>query len=211
MSILHRKVSQQYIRNKVGFSLVNILYTPDFKGYAITKSGQPYCMEGTEIVETPSGLIIMGDTCPKLGGVISPRSYSLNWLAGATCEFYLAEKFLAKSWYSELAVEEFTSVDFWKNYFGDEDQKPKQSQIAGLEQIIRELQGGESTMESLRDDLDYIGLNFDEDFPGWGYNPNELGLLVGIQSVFSVLYRELLNANKQQTVSANDGSTPPVA
>ena len=62
-------------------------------------------MGSTLLMETPEGLVISGDVCPRANtrGVISDLGYNLGWFAGTSSADYLASKFLEKGWHAKLA------------------------------------------------------------------------------------------------------------
>lgn len=81
-------------------------------------------MESCLILETPEGIVIMGDFCPNRNhGCTSDYKYSLDWFAGELGIGYLLEKFgLEEKYQPELAAE---GVKFWLDeMLADEDLHP---------------------------------------------------------------------------------------
>ena len=163
-------------------------------------------------METPEGLVISGDVCPRANtrGVISDLGYNLGWFAGTSSADYLASKFLEKGWHAKLAqrdmevmakavlAREYDDAEWTKILDGDDPPGERRREIVRqLKSLGRRAEdmGGVSFMDEYHTEI-----NDDfEDTPGVGYDPDQLKMLCIIQSRFSVLYNALPKGEDSDT------------
>jgi len=92
-------------------------FRKDFKNHQLTilaetenvlcvRIGRPNTrINSTQITFTPEGIVIQGDWCPCGNGVCSTFGYGKEWFAKSLSWSYLAEKFLAREFVPEAAVD----------------------------------------------------------------------------------------------------------
>jgi hypothetical protein len=138
------------------------------------------------------GICIVGDMAPGAANKGCHASFkSLEWFLGATCERYLAEKFLTQAL---LKNEEF---HFSLNTY----RKALEKNIAPGDQdchYLRELKWLDDNKfydDGFYSQIAYIYLWYEEFSDGdrapfgWGYSYRDVALLKVIQEVFSTLYK----------------------
>ena len=93
-------------------------FRKDFKEHGLTvlaetdkilcvRIGKPNTrINSTQITFTPEGITIQGDWCPCGNGVCSTFGYDQDWFAKGLSWSYLAEKFLAREFVDEAAIDD---------------------------------------------------------------------------------------------------------
>lgn len=136
-------------------------------------------INSTLLVETPEGLIICGDLCPRQNGVISNYGYGFEWFSKQLGREYLCSKFLRRTWIPDLAVE-------WLNkQLSDEDISDRIKEE--IQEYLEDVDGFGPGEEFF---YDWFTSTFQDspDDIGYGYDPHEADLLVEIQKRFAALY-----------------------
>lgn len=143
---------------------------------------------------TDEGITISGDICPTHPGTTSCRGYGIKWFGGALSPSYLSEKFLRERFIPQQAALEMKEEDSWVResirWNAEGNQSKIDSNLRELDEIIIACEAGEMEPMQLADELHNVGLDVCEGLPGWGYDPTEVGILVGIQRRFSELYQQ---------------------
>ena len=185
---------------------------PSFRAFMMKQRGYEGRMGSTLLMETPEGVVITGDLCPRANtrGVISDLGYNLGWFAGTSSADYLASKFLEKGWHAELAqrdmevmakavlAREYDDAEWAEILDGDDPPGERRRELAKqLRSLGRRADdmGGVSFMDEYHTEIhdDF------EDTPGVGYDPDQLKMLCIIQSRFSVLYNALPDRENSDT------------
>jgi hypothetical protein len=163
--------------------LDEVLTHEAFRAFYMKEPGQGRMMS-TLFIETPEGIVIMGDLCPggpKNQGSISDFGYGFGWFGGKLSEGYLCSKFLTEEWQAEAAFE--WVVDHIKDIEkGDEEGK-----VEYFREIERDLLGGEVDESQFRNALERAGYVCDDGTPGYDYHRSTAGWLCALQQRFSEL------------------------
>lgn len=179
-------------KNKINLGkreLVCVADTDIAKIYDLREPGGGW-MQSTRLVflSNPPQIIITGDLCPGIHGILSNMKYGIEWFGSHKSPGYLCEKFLREEWVPEKCQKELRA-------YANESERRKDR--TKLREIARDIDGWVSdsgpavsqhqTYEELCD-LDYSYV--DDGIPGYGYNPREADLLVAIQKQFADLYQQ---------------------
>lgn len=152
-------------------------------------------MESTLLVDTPEGIVIMGDWVPRLHGVISACGYNLDWFATPKDPESLAVKFgLQKEWQPDQAFEE--AEPYLQSLLDDADLS-REDYTDHIDTI--RLACEEGNRFAFVEACEEAGLCDVSEF-GLGYDPDDLGRLVAIQHRFA----ELWPARKVQQAKAKE-------
>ena len=149
-------------------------------------------MMSTLVMETPEGIVICGDLCPRGRGVVSNLGYGAAWFAGQLSPSYLCEKFLDKEWVPEIAADHMLTV--LAQAVEDGDLSAEVCAEASAE--VRDAREDFAfTPDRAREIFDDAGLTDFTDYNWNVYNPNDARWLIAIQRRFAALYHaEVPNA-----------------
>lgn len=169
-----------------GHELVLELQSPAFTAYLMRDPAKGR-IDSVRILFTPSGIVLSGDHTPGRYGNVSCAGYDERWFGQRQGAYYLAEKFLDKTWVSELANEELlagvaeeeASEPEYRNWT-DEQRAAVKEMLPCVFDSAYELVEWLEEIE-LRDRF--------EDLPGHDYEPRELACLVAINERFAELWQ----------------------
>ncbi len=165
--------------------LEQVLDTEKFQAFFMKRPGDGRMMS-TLITFTPEGIVIQGDLRPGRNGNVSCGGYGLGWFRGRLSEDYLAEKFLDKSWYPEVAAADLRQ---YLKEVADGNETAKPGDVEEIQDLIRRCEDGDLGHESFRDAWELIYKDWDWEWSlGWGYKPDEHMWLCAIQWKFAELY-----------------------
>ncbi len=190
-------VESEMVQDLKNHVLEKILDTDKFQAFRMKDPGQGRSMS-TLITFTPEGIVIQGDLTPGRNGNVSCRGYGVGWFRGRLSEDYLAEKFLEKDWYAEVAA---TWLRRHLKEIADGIETAKPEAVKMIQALASRCEDGDLYIESFREDWEEIYEDWDwESTPGFGYKPDEHAWLCVIQRKFAELYnaKEL---QEQQRVS----------
>ena len=148
-------------------------------------------MESTDLVEVrqesgrPDHMMVFGDLCPGLRGVVSDLGYGLSWFARSSgSPHYLASKFLADDFHPELAAEGLRANAAQikreaEEYPDDADPEVVADQIERLNDLAASVEAEEEGKHAVWELWSDI-YGDTEGCPGWGPNPRDFRLLVAI-------------------------------
>lgn len=141
-----------------------------------------------QISFTPEGIAIQGDIGfgANQGGVCSTGGYGRGWFAKPLAEGYLAEKFLARAWHADLALEE---VADWLDLDSDV------SHGEGLRELAEKLKSG--GIDNEYDLYQFISTelpDYLDQIPGYGRDPGETGWLAAVHKRFVQLWNDRVTA-----------------
>lgn len=178
-------VEPQMVGSLKDHVLEQILDTEKFQAFRMKRPGHGRNMS-TLITFTPEGIVIQGDLTPGRNGNVSCIGYGLGWFRGRLSKDYLAEKFLEKNWYAEVAAADLRQH---LKEIADGVEMAKPGDVEKIRELIKRCEGGDLYVESFRGDLEEIYEDWDwESTPGWGYQPIEYAWLYAIQWKFAELY-----------------------
>ena len=169
--------------------LEQVLDTEKFKAFYMKRPGGGRVMS-TLIMFTPEGIVIQGDLTPGFHGNVSCLGYGLGWFRDQLSEDYLAEKFLQRDWYAEVATADLRWI---LKQIADEHETAKPGDVEKIQELVSRCEDGDLDVESFREAWEEIHEEW-ETLPGCGYNPKEHAWLCAIQQKFAELYnaKELL-------------------
>ncbi len=139
-------------------------------------------MMSTLVLETPEGLVICGDLCPRDRGVVSDLGYGAAWFAGQLSPDYLCSKFLRKEWVPEAAAEKL--LDLIAEAVTEGDLSAEDAATHGAE--VRNEH--DLTPDRAREIFENAGLREFTDYDWNEYDPNDTRWLIAIQRRFAALY-----------------------
>ena len=168
---------------------------PDLSSHYLEKLGEHHfymrlpdtLLESVELAELAGRLIITGDLCPGLHGVIATsRRYGLAWFAKATTPGYLAEKLMPPAaWYPERALRELRELAEGRDFLGTELTPEQVEMVVAVEGGVESGGAGSHAVYDLMGEL-----GIEEHVPGWGQDPRDMRVLVAIQRRFAELYED---------------------
>lgn len=157
------------------------------------------------VVSTPEGIILHGDMCVGRNGVVSDYGYGMAWFGSHKSPGYLCSKFLTERFEPEVAVLELQDILDEGVFPWDPEEKPTEEVCETLKSLIQRLHWGEiESLGEILSELGATGLSIDEWYPGWSYNPRDVGVLVACQRRFAELYQEW-RAEEETSVSGTTG------
>lgn len=126
-------------------------------------------------------IAVYGDLCPGRHGVVSATGYGIGWFSAPKGASYLGEKFLDTVWAKERALDELR----WHLKEEEESDEPDTKAAEKLKELI------ESELTDERQLYDALeGTGYEDELPGYGYDPREERLLVAIQHRFAASYSQ---------------------
>ena len=131
---------------------------------------------------SPEGIAIQGYLTPERGrnGCMSCRGYGLNWFTNETPEGLLCEKFLTTRWVPSIAIAELYQLAGLYR---------KSARKDGINALAASVEDGECEAEGVRRTLSELyGNDWDDEIPGYGYDPDEAGWLCATHRTFCRLY-----------------------
>ena len=120
-------------------------------------------------------IAVYGDLCPCKHGVISALGYGLPWFSRPKGASYLGEKFLPVVWTWERAESEL-------RWHIDNDEDDAET----LNKFREALGDDECDARQLYEALE--GTGYEDELPGYGYDPRDERLLQAIQHRFAAAY-----------------------
>ena len=164
--------------------LEQVLDTEKFKAFYLKKPERTRMMS-TLLIFHPEGITICGDLCPSRGGNCSAYGYGIGWFSGHLDGDYLCQKFLDKSWQSDLAAEWCLEEAGRQKEEGHQDIADKLETLGK-----RDLECGDMDCRDFYETLTDIDQSYvDDGVPGHGYNSGEKAWLCAIQERFAELYK----------------------
>lgn len=187
-------------------------------------------MGSVMIVDTPEGIVLLGDWCPNDNRGAVACHYHLEWFSRNLSLDYMLEKFrLEESWHSDLAAEE---CRYWLEQEleritselgevdeenGDEPEPESAAHIWLKKELEKTNEQLSWVLESPADAEEYYsnapeeltnGVQWYERIDGTGPALRDVAVLWAIQKRFSVTYRELLESKaKAKEATQNEQST----
>ena len=169
------------------FTILEEVKEGEVKSFYLKQKATSRCYS-TLLIFSPEGIIICGDFCPKMHGVISAFGYGISWFASELSLDYLCEKFLEKEWDKERSHEYLLEryEEKVKEYSEDGDQE----KIKAIADRLHYTALDAETYEQFFEDYEWI-LEEDADdiYFSW-YNKTEAEFLGKIQKAFRKFYWE---------------------
>lgn len=147
-------------------------------------------MGSTYFVFTPEGIVITGDLCPGLHGVISVRRYGIEWFTGRLSESYLCEKFLSREWVPAKGRQQLRHCILQCRRDGTLDKERARFAFDAVTCSDEDL-----SYQDAREIYDEAGLYDFEDI-GSDYNPRASSWLCALQQRFAELYHQRFPATE---------------
>ena len=190
-------------------------------------------MDSVMILDTPEGIVLLGDWCPNHNRGAIALHYHLGWFSGNLSLDYMLEKFgIEEKWQSDLAAEqcrwwlecelenitsELGEVD---EENGDEPEPESPVSVWLKKELAKTNEQLAYELESPSDAEDYFnaapeeltsGDSWYERLDGTGPALRDVAVLWAIQKRFAVTYRELLESKAKAKEAAQSESEQEAA
>lgn len=157
------------------YAACTVLASEDGLSYRLTGPRGSNC----SVVEIDGYVGIVGDLSPNHNrGVWSTCAWSLERFAGATEADVLADRFLERDWYADLAEQQL------RDWLAGRAAFPSASEIAAVQRLIRD-RAWDRGMECFGRACDGAGINPAEAAPGVGYSTRDVFLLASLSDVIA--------------------------